>query len=447
MPIGRHSRDILSRMFLRLRILLCGALWSITWLPASGQATRYSVKLTPDFEHQVLRGEERIEFSTDAEVTEWQKKEGLKVTEAKVAGGEATVSESSVSVRVAAGGRHVLQFKYEAAGGQGLRWFAGPTPRQEYSDKTGFFTAFYCEAWMVCDTSPAQRSTLRLEIVIPLQQGGAIGFRAVGPGKRRKQWRGRDGDHFVFDQNEPVQTYLFSFGVARLGVAMEGNFSIYARDLRLQKAAFVKTADAYAFLRAKAGVDLLDPRYTQAFLPVGHAGFGQEAAGMALMSEEYLPELSEKDDAQLMAHELAHQWWGVLVGIRSWSDFWLNEGFAEFMSDAYIEKHQGRAEYEKQMAQLKQRMEKLSEEGKDRPLHWEQWKDAREALGAIPYVKGALFLNRLRTELGEEKFWRGIEIYTSRNARGLVDSRDFQRAMEEASGRDLRELFEEAVYH
>jgi len=434
-------------MFLRLRILLCGALWWFACLPTRAQATHYSVKLTADFEHQVLHGEERIEFSTDAGVTEWQKKEGLKVTEAKVTGGEATVSESGVSVRVAAGGRHLLQFKYEAAGGQGLRWFAGPAPRQEYSDKAGFFTAFYCGAWMVCDTSPAQRATLRLDIVIPFQHGGAMGFRAVGPGKRGKEWRARDGDHFVFEQNEPVQTYLLSFGVARLGVAMEGNFSIYARDLRLQKAAFAKTADAYAFLRAKAGVDLLDSRYTQAFLPAGQAGFGQEAAGMALMSEEYVPELAEKDDVQLMAHELAHQWWGVLVGIRSWSDFWLNEGFAEFMSDAYIEKHQGRAAYEKQMSELKERMEKLRGDGKDRPLHWEQWKDAREALGAIPYVKGALFLDRLRTELGEERFWRGIGLYTSKNARRLVDSRDFQRAMEEASAQDLRELFDEAVYH
>ena len=434
-------------MFLRLRILLCGALWWFACLPTRAQATYHSVKLTADFEHQVLHGEERIEFSTDAGVTEWQKKEGLKITEAKVTGGEATVSESGVSVRVAAGGRHLLQFKYEAAGGQGLRWFAGPAPRQEYSDKAGFFTAFYCGAWMVCDTSPAQRATLRLDIVIAFQHGGAMGFRAVGPGKRGKEWRARDGDHFVFEQDEPVQTYLFSFGVARLGVAMEGDFSIYARDLRLQKAAFAKTADAYAFLRAKAGVDLLDSRYTQAFLPAGHAGFGQEAAGMALMSEEYVPELAEKDDVQLMAHELAHQWWGVLLGIRSWSDFWLNEGFAEFMSDAYIEKHQGRAAYEKQMSELKERMEKLRGDGKDRPLHWEQWKDAREALGAIPYVKGALFLDRLRTELGEERFWRGIGLYTSKNARRLVDSRDFQRAMEEASAQDLRELFDEAVYH
>jgi len=272
-------------------------------------------------------------------------------------------------------------------------------------------------------------------------------MRPVAAGQLAKEWQDAEGKHFVYEQTELVQTYLFSFGVARIGTASEKNFSIHASDLRLQQVVLAKTKDVYAFLREKADVDPLDAHYTQAFLPTLGRGFGQEAAGMALMSEEYLPDLTDRDDVQLMAHELAHQWWGVLVGIRSWSDFWLNEGFAEFMADAYIEKHQGRAAYERQIAELKERMEKLREEGKDRPLHWEEWKDAHEALGEIPYVKGALFLDRLRTELGEGRFWKGIGLYTSKNARKLVDSGDFQRPMEEASGRDLHELFDEAVHH
>ena len=322
-------------MLLRQRILLGGILSLFTGWHASAQVTQYSVKLTPDFARQVLHGEERIEFTADAGVTQWQKKEGLKVSEAKVTDGDATVSEDGVTVRVASGGKHVAQLKYEAAAGQGLRWLASATAGRENSEKSGFFTTFYCDAWMVCDISPAQRATIQLEIIIPTQDRGTMNFRAVGPGSVEER-REKDRDHFVFQQVEPVQTYLFSFSVARIGVATDKSFSIYAPDLKSQKSVFEKTADAYAFLRAKATVDLLDSRYTQAFLPVGHAGFGQEAAGMALMSEEYLPDLTEKDDVQLMAHELAHQWWGVLVGIRSWSDFWLNEGFAEFMSDAYI---------------------------------------------------------------------------------------------------------------
>jgi len=125
---------------------------------------------------------------------------------------------------------------------------------------------------------------------------------------------------------------------------------------------------------------------------------------MALMSQDDLGDLVAKDDVQLVAHELAHQWWGVMLGIRSWSDFWLNEGFAEFMSDAYIEKHQGRTAYDKQIAELQDRMKKLREQGKDRPLHWEKWKDAHEALGPIPYVKGALGLEPAEDRVGRRDF-------------------------------------------
>ena len=419
------------------RISLCCFLCAFSAAAAVAQSVHYSVKLVPDFEHQLLQGDETIEFQAGVGIVEWKKQAGLRIVTAKIVDGVATVDEQSVRVRLLSGGRHSLRFKFAAAAGRGIKWFA---------NNAGLATAFYCEAWMVCDNSPGQRATLKLEIVVPFNPvtHGSSGFRAVGPGHRGKEWRGRDGDHFVFEQSEPVQTYLFSFGVARMMAATDGMFSIYAQRMDANKAAFVKIADAYAFLRGAASIDPMNSRYTQVFLP--GPSMGQEAAGMALMSQDDLGDLADKDNVQLMAHELAHQWWGVTVGIRSWSDFWLNEGFAEFMSDAYIEKYQGRAAYDKQIAELRGRMKKLREEGMDRPLHWEKWKDVHEALGQIPYVKGALFLDQLRTELGDEIFWRGIGLYTTRSARRLVDSRDFEQAMEMASGRDLKALFDEAVY-
>src|SRR5881275_1686498 len=148
---SRNRAIYLLRMFPRPRVLLCNVLCCFGSLPASAQATHYAVKLTPDLDRRVLRGEERIEFTAGAGVTQWQKKEGLRVSEAKVSNGDVAVGEGSVRVRVASDGEHVLQFKYEAAAEQGLRWFAGPTPSPENPDQAGFFTAFYCDAWMVCE--------------------------------------------------------------------------------------------------------------------------------------------------------------------------------------------------------------------------------------------------------------------------------------------------------
>ena len=421
------------------RILFVLLIFFAATLPLRAQVTHYSVKLIPDFDGKILRGEETIEFRHDAGTVEWQRQLKMEIIRATSSDGDVTVVNESVSLRLRTGGNHAAHIEYTAALARGIEWFA---------DKSGFDTAFYCEAWMVCDNSPGQRATLTLEIVLPV----ASGLSTAGPGELRKQWRDKEGEHFLFEQAAPVQTYLFSFGVAKLNHVADGKFILYAKDAgtdsvaqkHLDKTFFAKSADAYAFLRAKAGVDIANPHYAQAFVP---GGIEQEAAGIALMPEKYLPKLETQDSVILMAHEMAHQWWGTLVGIRSWSDFWLNEGMADFLADAYVEQHVGRTSYDAQMADVKREMEKLRAQGKDRPLHWENWKDAHDALGELPYIKGALFLDRLRTELGDEKFWRGIALYTSRNAEKLVDSSDFERAMEEASGRDLKALFDEAVYH
>ena len=397
-------------------------------LPAPEEATRYSVTLRPDFRKQVFQGEEQLDFQAEAGIVQFSKQPGLRIT--KVTGGSLVKDGGSVRVRLRKSGRQSLRFRYTVGAGRGLKWL---------NNDKGFLSTFYCDAWMICNDRPDHRAGLRLEFVLP----AGSDLLPVGPGRLVSSTDVKGERHFVFEQGPPVQTYLFSFAAARLLSSSDGDFIIYAgaggHTIALQK-----TAAAAAFFRERAGREPLHKTYTQAFLP--DVEVGQEAAGLGLMSEVYLSALEQADDVDLMAHELAHQWWGVLVGIRSWSDFWLNEGMAEFMADAFVERHQGRRAYEQRMAKLHQRMTALQKEGKDRPLHWEGWKDAHEALGPVPYVKGALFLDNLRKQLGETHFWGGIALYTRKHAHSLVDARSFQRAMEEASGRSLAPLFDEAVY-
>jgi aminopeptidase N len=340
------------------------------------------------------------------------------------------VEDAAVHGRISKAGKHTVGFEYTATATRGFRWLTGGP---------GLFTAFHCDAWMICANSPEQRATLRLEIVV--QEDG---LRAAGPGRLSKEWRDGEGHHWLFETTTPVQTFLFSFGVARLVPTVEGRFAVFAAAPG-HLAALKHTANAARFFRDRTGIDAVREGYRQVFLP--QAGvFGQEAAGQALMTQEYLERLESKEDVVLMAHELAHQWWGVMVGIRSWSDFWLNEGMAEYVSLLYLREVGGNDAFLEEMKKLRSRMDELRRDGKDRPLHFEGWKDATEALGPVPYVKGALFLDRLRSETGDALFWRALALYTRRHAGGLVESGDFQRAVQEATGRDLRRLFDEAVY-
>src|SRR5258708_6761172 len=221
---------------------------------AGAQVPHYTVKLTPDFEHSLLRGVETIEFYHDAGDAAWQKQRSMQVTSVNVVGGEATVNDEAVTAHLHGAGKHLLHVEYTAAASRGIKWFA---------DKRGFDTAFYCEAWMVCDNSAAQRATMNLEIILP----ASAGFNAAGPGRLTKQWQNKEGEHFAFKQSRPVQTYLFSFGVAKLSRTTHGKFVLYAPDSGEHKVAFAKTSDAYEFLRKKASVDCIDEGYAQVFFP------------------------------------------------------------------------------------------------------------------------------------------------------------------------------------
>jgi aminopeptidase N len=399
-------------------------------LALQAQVTHYDVKLTVDPEARVLRGRETIRFQHQPGHVQFQKQAGLKLSRQNSTSLKLAISDTSVEAVIPDGETHTISFDYTAAAARGLRWLA-PGP--------GLFTTFYCEAWMICSTSPDRRATLRLEIVVPDDA-----LRAVGPGALSKHWRDSEGSHWLFETPTAVQTYLLSFAVAPLIGSVHDRLEIYAPTPG-HSAALRHTTDAAQFYRQRTGVDAIAHGYRQVFLPQ-KGTFGQEAAGLALMTDTYLQKLESADDVVLMAHELAHQWWGVSVAIRSWSDFWLNEGVCEYVSLLYLEHSRGRDAFLEAIGKLRTRMDELRTAGRDRPLHFEGWKDAADALGPLPYVKGALFLHRLRTEVGDELFWHGLAIYTRRHAGQLVDSADFQRDFQEATRRDLSALFGQQVF-
>lgn len=140
---------------------------------------------------------------------------------------------------------------------------------------------------------------------------------------------------------------------------------------------------------------------------------------------------------RLVAHELAHQWFGDLLTCRSWQELWLNEGFARFMEAEWFREAygpealaelvlwwQGRA---KGSAPLAGRFH----QGPGHPVH-----------GRV-YMLGASVLHGLREMLGEDRFWEGIQLYVRRHAHSDVETRDLQRALEDVTGQNLDWYFQQ----
>lgn len=332
------------------------------------------------------------------------------------------------------GDRHDIEIEYHGSPTQGLEFHA---------DRGEAYTIFSTSQWLVCVDAPDERASLDLELVLPAE------LVSVGNGEPGAKTRLADGRVLHrWRQAKPVPSYLFGFAAGRyIEVAQRGDgarwhslaTTIAAADLRR---IFADTGDMLQFFGERGGRRFRGT-YRQALVS---ETIGQEMAGFALMSEDYGREvLADPTAESLIAHEVAHQWWGNGVTNRDWGHFWLNEGFATFMTAAYMQHRFGDTEYQKRVDGWLARLRKLRAAGKDRPLVFDAWLKPTSDDRAVVYQKGAYVLHLLRGDLGEAAFWRGIRAYTRAYYGRSATTDDFRRAMEKSSGRDLSSFFQRWV--
>ncbi|HEY5337417.1 MAG TPA: M1 family aminopeptidase [Rhizomicrobium sp.] len=306
---------------------------------------------------------------------------------------------------------------------------------------TGYFT---CEL-MICDVDrPDDRATLQLSLVLPtgfdaVAPGELISHDSAGPGLETWRWR----------ESRPYPSYLYGFAAGRyVRAKLTGDgplWLLYAGETpERAKAMFADTAKMIAFYEMKAGVKLPERSYTQVL--VDRNG-DQEDASLSMIEKGSIePILSEPEQDGMVAHELAHQWWGNLLTCSDWKELWLNEGMAGFMTAAYQEQRWGRAAYDREIAVAQRAWDAAKKAGMDEPLSWAGTYPTLRDKRRIAYGKSMIFLDTLRSDLGDEAFWRGIRLYTRANAGRSVTAADLQTAFEKASGRDLSSLFKSWVY-
>jgi aminopeptidase N len=189
------------------------------------------------------------------------------------------------------------------------------------------------------------------------------------------------------------------------------------------------TAAAIRYLAERTGKHYPGPTYTQVFI---HGDVSRAmAAGLTLLPESYAQGLvKQPEDLWLLTDELAHQWYGIGIATKDWSDLWLSKGVTAFLADAFLGQHFSKAVYERELQHSRQMYDQLRKEGKDRPLSDSDWTTRQEADGEIPQHKGAWFLYLANQLVGDSAFWNGLRLYTSDQWGKGATSEDLQKALD-----------------
>jgi aminopeptidase N len=170
-----------------------------------------------------------------------------------------------------------------------------------------------------------------------------------------------------------------------------------------------------------------------------------EFATYSFREHQTLPSYAEKlitgdhaNDA-ILAHELAHQWFGNSLSVRDWRNVWLNEGFSTYAAMLWIERRKGAAAYRAEMS-------KLAGQDLHGPIFMADVTDNKKLFGAATFDKGAWVLHMLRHVMGDEKFFDALRRYVKEYSYQNVATEDFRAVCERAYGKSLEWFFAQWVY-
>ncbi|MCV2356359.1 hypothetical protein LNV09_19640 [Paucibacter sp. B2R-40] len=419
-----------------LTLALSGTASQAQWL-----APAYELRLHPDFEAKTVTAQAAISLRRGAQLQDELRLSApdLEIRSASIEGLALSPEKREgywlikLPPLLAARLEMTLQLDYLARAGEGLVFGA------DY-----VYTAFHTCRWLPCVGSDLGRASLKTTLDLP------AGFSSLASGvplappvpqaARAQQWL----------EAAPYPRYTLGFAAGRFTQSSEsaGDKQLHylgvSDEVAALQAKFKATPAMLAFFSAKAGLALPHPSYSQLLLP---GGVAQEMSSYAAIGHKMLdPILENEQEDWVIAHELAHQWWGTWISCEQWSEFWLNEGITVFMTAAWKQQRWGEAAYQRELDIAARGWQRAKDANFDKPLSWPGDYPSLSLKRSIHYSKGALFMHALRQDLGEDAFWAGFKRYSQASAGRQVRAADLQTAMEAAAGRSLQPLFDAWVY-
>src|SRR5690606_2457874 len=212
--------------------------------------------------------------------------------------------------------------------------------------------------------------------------------------------------------------------------------------------AFQDTREIIKFYEEEIGIPFPWHKYDQATIRDFTSGGMENTTITTLYERTIYSDETENiySSRNLDAHETAHQWFGDYVTCEDWAHLWLNEGFASYYTHLYDGHKLGRDHMLYGLYQDAQ--DDVLPQSKDtRPMVYRGYGDAWEQFDYRNYPKGGWVLHMLRSRLGEDIYRKGIKSYLEEHALTSVVTPELQASLEEVSGLELDQFFDQWVYH
>ncbi len=302
--------------------------------------------------------------------------------------------------------------------------------------------------WLPCVDSSTDRFTSEMNITVPKR------YQVISNGVLRDDKENADGTRtFHWVQEQTLVSYLLSVvvgefdayeqqwdGIPVLAYVPKGRGADAERS-------FKKTPAMVEYFSKQIGVRYQWPKYAQTCMEDFSGGM-ENTSATTLTTDTLHDERAHLDvlSDNLVAHELAHQWFGDLMTCKDWGETWLNESFATYFATLWTEHDLGWDEAV-WARHLEEETYKAADQRYRRPIVSYTYNDPNAMFDAHSYPKGGRVLHMLRFVLGDDLFWKSIRHYAEKHQFQTVEAADLRIAIEEATGQGLNWFFDEWLEH
>ncbi len=308
-----------------------------------------------------------------------------------------------------------------------------------YGDRTFFGDNWPNRAhnWFPCVDHPSDKATIEYTITAPNHYqviANGLEIEETNINSYLKQYN--------YKSNTPLPTKVMVIGIAKFAVQNIGE----THNIPVSTWVYPQTKEAgfHDFSTAKEILDFFienvgDYPFEKLANVQSKTRFGgmENAGNIFYFEKSVTGELKHED---LIAHEIAHQWFGNSATEMDWPHIWLSEGFATYFTNLYVQKSIGEAAFQERLSKEKEEIFAFYKKQQTPVIDYFST-NLMSMLNPNSYQKGGWILHMLRKKIGDENFWNGIKFYYETYKFKNASTDDFRKAMESVSNINLENFF------